>query len=108
LGTDEHAVWSRVLRTETSDRNPYAIPIIGLSLGFADRDSKYALSSAQRSLTALHRQLGKDFGYKPIGTVAELRAAVAKARAWWDTEGKAQYTFDYIEKNLVQAKSPAK
>ncbi|HKB03621.1 MAG TPA: hypothetical protein VKD90_15465 [Gemmataceae bacterium] len=107
LGPDEHAVWSQVLWTETSDKNPYAIRIIALSLPFADRDSKYALSSAQRSLTALRRQLGKDFGYKPGGTEADLRAAVAKARAWWDTEGKATYTFDNIEKKLVPTGAPA-
>jgi hypothetical protein len=105
LGPDDHAVWSRVLWTETSDRNPYAIPIIALSLPFVDRDSKYALSMGQRSLTALRRQLGKEFGYKPGGTEADLRAAIAKARAWWEAEGKATYTFDNIERNLMRDKA---
>jgi hypothetical protein len=107
LGPEDHAAWSIVMSGEKSDKNPYAIPIIGLSLPFVDRDSKYALSRAQRSLTALRRQLGKDFGYKPGGTEAELRAAVGKARAWWEAEGKGRYTFDYIEMNLVPGKRPA-
>jgi hypothetical protein len=108
LGPDDHAAWWIVMWGEKSDRNPYAIPIIALSLPFVDRDGKHALSSAQRSLTALRRQLGKEFGYKPGGTEADLRAAIAKARAWWDAEGKATYTFDYIEKNLVPAKAAGK
>jgi hypothetical protein len=37
------------------------------------------------------------------GTEAGRLAAIKKAQSWWNTEGKATYTFDYIEAKRAPA-----
>lgn len=88
--------------------HPYAVPFLGLALHrtentgarYIDGDT-VPFSRADTACEALQRQTGKDFGYRPAAPAAERLAAIAKARAWWDAEGKAAYTFDAIDARRV-------
>jgi hypothetical protein len=94
-------IWSAVVYST----NPYAIPNIGLAL---EKGRGVYANAVGEACYVLQFQVKKDFGYKRDGTEEERTAAIQKARKWWDDEGKAKYTFDYIEKNLVPAKDPKK
>lgn len=104
------AVWADVVNSGQAEKNPYAIPILGLVLGqtektgsrYIDKVGAQPFSSADKATEYLQKQVSKDFGYRPAGTAEERAAAIAKAQKWWDDEGKAKYTFDYIEKEMVK------
>lgn len=99
-------VWADVINSGKAGTNSFAIPILPLALGYVDTISSQPLQYPERAVALLQQQTEKDFGYKPRGTEAERRTAIRKAQQWWDHEGKAKYTFDYIEKHLIPAKRP--
>lgn len=99
------------------NKHPYAIPLQGLVLAqtristvrWVGKPAKeQPISSADAAIVLLQEQTGKDFGYKIEGTAAERAEAIKRAQKWWDDEGKAKYTFDYIEKNMVKKETPKK
>ncbi len=99
------------------NKHPYAIPLQGLvlaqtrisSVRWVGKPAKeQPISSADAAIVLLQEQTGKDFGYKVEGTAAERAEAIKLAQKWWDDEGKAKYTFDYIEKNMVKKETPKK
>jgi hypothetical protein len=90
--------------------NPYAIPILGLALDQSEPTGSRSIENGEQSFPyadesceMLQTQVGKDFGYVRNGTAEERLAAIKKAQAWWDAEGKTNYTFDYIEKEMISA-----
>lgn len=97
-------------------RQPYVIPILGRVL--ADTKTAFTRSDgngksqpysyADDACERLQNLTGKDFGYKSDGPPAERQAAIKKAHKWWADEGRAKYTFDYIEKNLIPARKRGK
>jgi hypothetical protein len=112
-GPGDGAVWACAVNSGVAGTNPYAIPILGLALaqtentgGRAVGNESQSFSNADKACELLQKQIGKDFGYKPDGTAVERLAALQKAKSWWDAEGKAKYSFDSIEKNMVPAKAP--
>jgi hypothetical protein len=108
-------VWAAVINSGQAETNPYALPFLGLALGQTETTGNrfvagvggQSFSHADLAAECLQKQLGKDFGYRVAGSEEERRAAIRQARQWWYTEGKAKYTFNAIEKNLIPAKSPA-
>jgi hypothetical protein len=112
-GPGSGAVWAAVVNSGKAGTNPYAIPILGLAIGQTEKTgSRYvgkvgaqSFSYADTAVEYLQKQVDKDFGYKTGGTEEERSAAIRKAQEWWDAEGKAKYTFDFIEKHLA-AKPP--
>ena len=108
---DSHndAVWRAVVDSPEAGSNPFAIPILGRGLTIGERRTfNGTITYGERACEQLQKQTKKDFGYSRTGTAEERAAAVKKAQAWWADEGKAKYTFDYIEKNLIPAKEPKK
>jgi hypothetical protein len=106
-GPSGGAVWSCVVNSGTAKTNPYAIPILGLALDQTENTGSRTVENGTQSFSyadtateSFQKQVGKDFGYKSAGTAQERLAAIKKAGTWWEAEGKAKYTFDYIEKNL--------
>lgn len=105
-----------ILGTVASNRwgakDPFAVPILALALGQTEMTGGRYIGGATRAFStadavceSLQKQVGKDFGYDPAAPEAERLAAVAKARAWWDAEGRGKYTFESIEEST--ARSPA-
>jgi hypothetical protein len=101
-GPGTGAVWACAVNSGVAGTNPYAIPILGLAL---DQTDGWA-DTAETACELLQKQVGKDFGYRRNGTAGERLAAIKKSQAWWDAEGKAKYSFDYIEKEMVPADAP--
>src|ERR1043166_5067225 len=97
VGPAAGAVWSCVVQSEAARTNPYAIPIFSMALtqtqeigsrivdGSAE-SQRYSL--AEVAVEALQKQLAKDFGYRPNGTIEERRNAVLAAQRWWAAERK--------------------
>lgn len=109
VGPGEGAVWSHAANSGEAATNPYAIPILGLALARTENTGSRGVESGVQSFSVadtacerLQKQVGKDFGYNRNGTAAERRAAIEKARAWWEAEGRAKYTFDSIEADLAK------
>jgi hypothetical protein len=108
-GPGEGAVWACVVNSGKADKNPFAIPVLGLAIGqtkdtgsrSVDGAGGQSFSYADTAIEHLQKQVGKDFGYKRAGTAEERMAAIRKAQQWWDEEGKAKYTFDYIGTNMM-------
>ena len=105
-----------ILGTVASNRwgakEPFTVPILALALGQTEMTGSGYFGGAMRSFSTadaacekLQKQVGMDFGYDPAAPAANRLAAVAKARAWWDAEGKGKYTYDSIEKSA--ARGPA-
>ncbi len=90
---------------------PYAIPLLGLALSrtqhfvnryINEKVGSQSFSTADVATEYLQKLTGQDFGYRVEGTDKEREAAIERAQKWWADEGKAKYTFDYIEQNLVK------
>jgi hypothetical protein len=101
------------VESAVANANPYAIPILGLALDQSEKTGSrrgnngvHSCSCVGRGCKLFQELVGQDFGYRPNGTDAEQLAAIKKARAWWDAEGKAKYSFDYIEREVVPANAP--
>ena len=111
-GLGSRGVLGTVVSNRWGANDPFAVPFLGLALGqtemtggrYIDGTTRL-FSSADSACEKLQKQVGKDFGYDPAAPAAERLAAVAKARAWWDAEGKGKYTFEFIEKST--ARGPA-
>ncbi len=113
MGPGDGAVWACVVNSGVAGTNPYAIPILGLALDLTENagsrwvaDGAQSFSCADTACELLQKQVGKDFGYRRAGTAVERLAAIKKAQDWWDAEGKAQYSFDYIEAELIPTNAP--
>jgi hypothetical protein len=104
----EQPVWMSVAGSGVAAKNPYAIPILPLGLSHENRITSEPLQWAEQSLRLLQKHVGQDFGYKANAPEDDRRAALRKGQEWWQSEGKAKYTFDYIEKNLLPAKPGGK
>ncbi len=105
-------VWAHAVSSREAGTNPYAIPILGLALdrtGYVGshriQDNSLEYSSADTACEKFQKQVGKDFEHRNDGLASDRLAAIKKAQAWWDDEGKAKYCFDYIEKEMVPANS---
>lgn len=112
-GPETGAVWSCVVNSGAG--SPYAIPILGLALDQTKITGSRSVESGVQSFSyadtaceLLQKLVGKDFGYDRNGTSAERLAAIKRAHDWWNAEGEAKYSFDYIEKRLVRADAPAR
>ena len=93
--------WGSVVEGAKATKTPMVIPFLGMGLTEANAD-------AERLVYQLQLLTGKDFGYDFYGKAEEKPAAIKRAQKWWDDEGKAKYTFDYIEKNMVKKETPKK
>ena len=93
--------WGSVVEGAKATKTPMVIPFLGMGLTDANAD-------AERLVYQLQLFTGKDFGYDFYGKAEEKPAAIKRAQKWWDDEGKAKYTFDYIEKNMVKKETPKK
>lgn len=107
-GLGSRGVLGTVVSNRWGANDPFAVPILALALGRTEMTggryiggATLPFSHADEAYEKLQRQVGKDFGYDPAAPVAERLAAVTKARAWWDAEGKGKYTFESIEKNTA-------
>jgi len=112
-GPGNGAVWACAVNSGVAGTNPYAIPILGLALDQTSnagsgwgQNGAQSFSYADKACELFQKQVGKDFGYRRNGTPPERLAAIEDAQAWWDAEGKAKYSFDYIEKEMVPANAP--
>jgi hypothetical protein len=112
-GPGNGAVWACVVNSGVAGTDPYAIPVLALALGQTENtgsrgagNGSQSFSYADSACELLQKQVGKDFGYRRDGTAEERLTAIKKAKAWWDAEGEAKYTFDYIEKNMVPVSAP--
>ncbi|HJT35828.1 MAG TPA: hypothetical protein VJ783_27615 [Pirellulales bacterium] len=112
-GAGAGAVWACAVNSAVAGANPYAIPILGLALDQTEntgsrlvKGGAQSFSYADTACEQLQEQIGKDFGYKRNGTSAERLAAIKKAQGWWRAEGKAKYSFDYIEREMVAGGAP--
>ncbi len=95
-------LWGSVMHSAGHAKNPFAIPF--LVHGF----NEPWLADSHRAVYYLQELTAKDFGYK-VDDKPEGRAeAIKRAQKWWNDEGKAKYTFDYIEKNMVKKETPKK
>jgi hypothetical protein len=102
-------VWHALLNSGQADKTPYAIPALGLALSQTQNTGSrhnegggQQFSPADVATEFLQKQSGVDFGYWR-GDPAEKRAAgIRRAQKWWADEGKAKYTFDYIENHLLK------
>ncbi|MBX9624444.1 MAG: hypothetical protein K2X82_11600 [Gemmataceae bacterium] len=112
-GDPRPATWVCVVHSGRADKSPYAIPLLGLGVEQAEAvaaaapDEPVPPADVARAVGHLQTQTGVDFGYKWEGTAEERAAAIKRAQSWWAEKGKAKYTFDFIEENLVK-KPPAK
>jgi len=113
---NEGKAWGRhayVLRSlvnaSRAQSSPYAIPLLGMALSdkemtgsrwINEKIGGQSFSKADQATEYLQMLTGTDFGYHVDGTSAERIAAIERAQKWWTDEGKAKYTFDYIEKNM--------
>lgn len=111
-GLGSRGVLGTVVSNRWGANDPFAVPFLALALGQTEMTGAQYIggktrpfSSADTACEKLQKQVGRDFGYDPAAPVAERLAAVAKARAWWDAEGEAKYTFESIEK--ATARKPA-
>lgn len=91
--------------------SPFAIPLLGMALSDTEvKGSRWineeiggqSFSKADQATEYLQKLTGVEFGYLVEGTQAERRAAIELAQKWWTEKGKAQYTFDYIERNMAK------
>jgi hypothetical protein len=80
-------------------RAALAILTLALPLGVLRAETPPAPDALSEAYYAAERNL-------QAGKEAALRAAIAKARAWWEADGNATYTFDNIERNLMRDKAP--
>jgi len=110
-------VWSTVVGNAMYEKSPYTIPFLGLALTETQQTGvrwvgnpgmAQPYSAADTAAGLLQLRTGQDLGYKMEGTADERKAAIERARAWWEKEGKAKYTFDSIEKNLLKKPDPKK
>lgn len=104
------AVWAAVVSSSEADTNPYAIPILGIALGHTQitgsrwvKDASQPFSYADSACEHFQKQVGRDFGYRAENNQEERLAAIQKAQTWWNESGKAEYTFDAIEKKKMAA-----
>jgi hypothetical protein len=97
---------------------PWAVPALAMALDRTEitgsrsvaglNEQAQSFSLADSAAEQLQRVTGTDFGYRPPASAQERLAAIAKARAWWAREGRAQYSFDRIEALIAErAKSPS-
>lgn len=113
-GAGAGAVWACVVNSAVAGANPYAIPILGLALNQTGNTGSrlveggaQSFSYADRACEQLQEQTGKEFGYTRNDTSAARLAAIKKAQGWWSAKGKAKYSFDYIERDMVAGGCPA-
>jgi hypothetical protein len=104
------SVLGSLINSRSAQTSPYAIPLLGMALNQTSNSGSrwinekvggQSFSKADQATEYLQKQTGIEFGYRVDGTPAERAAAIERAQKWWSDEGKAKYTFDYIEKNLI-------
>ena len=94
-------------RSVEAAKVPYAIPILGVALNRTEVrviqrfPEKETFSPAELATEFLQIQTGVDFGYSARAPEPQRAAAIKKAQQWWAAEGKAKYTLDYIEKEMM-------
>jgi len=104
-------VLGSLVNAKKAQTSPFAIPLLGMALADAEPTGSrwinekiggQSFSKADRATEYLQKQTGLDFGYRVDGSPQQRAAAIHRAQKWWADEGKAKYTFDYIENNLVK------
>jgi hypothetical protein len=97
-------VYAAVVRSRTAATCPWAIPTLALALKDTELSGSRSLEGvdsqpfalADNAAERLQDLTGVAFGYRPEGSVEERLAAIERARAWWEAEGRERYTFDFI------------
>ncbi|HEX6198951.1 MAG TPA: hypothetical protein VF150_01720, partial [Thermoanaerobaculia bacterium] len=110
LGPGTARVYPAVVRSGSAATCPWAIPTLGLALKDTEMNGSRHLegvggqpaSLADEAAERLQDLTGVDFGYHPAGSEEERLAAIERAWAWWEAEGRERYTFDAIA-TLVEA-----
>jgi hypothetical protein len=109
-GSDASLLGS-LLNAPNAKKSPLAIPLLGLALSETtvtgsrwvnETIGGQSVSKADQAAEFLQKQTGIEFGYRVEGTPQERTAAIERAQKWWAEEGRAKYSFDYIEGNLIQ------
>jgi len=104
-------VLGSLVNAKKAQTSPFAIPLLGMALADAkptgsrwvnEKIGGQSFSKADQTTEYLQKQTGLDFGYRVDGSSQERAAAIQRARKWWTDEGKAKFTFDYIENNLIK------
>ena len=98
-----------LLNSPKAEASPFAIPLLGMALSHTrNSGSRYvnenvgsqSFCTADKAAEYLQLQTGQDFGYSREGTQEERTSAIDRAQKWWASEGKAKYTFDFIETHI--------
>lgn len=106
-------VWPALVICHDATKTPYMIPGLGLALGHTKQSgSRYInekigsqnFSIADKATQYLQELTKVNFGYRVEGSEQERLTAMKKAEKWWAEEGKAKYTFEYIEREMVKEK----
>jgi hypothetical protein len=106
-------VWPALVNCHDVTKTPYTIPGLGLALAQTKQTgSRYIneivgaqnFSYADKATQSLQELTKFDFGYRVDGSEQERMTAIKKAQQWWADEGKAKYTFEYIEREMVKEK----
>jgi hypothetical protein len=106
-------VWPALVNCHDATKTPFMIPGLGLALGHTERTGSRFInekngaqdfSIADKSTQYLQELTKVDFGYRVEDSEAERMAAIKKSQKWWAETGKAKYTFDYIEKEMLKGK----
>ncbi|MBN9522550.1 hypothetical protein J0H58_29185 [bacterium] len=106
-------VMNQVVRDGGYGRSRFVIPFLGLALGHTAPSGSRAVgnagmiqsfSPADNAVECLQRFTGQDFGYKQEGAAEERAAAIRRAAAWWEREGRAANTFERIERAAADRK----
>ena len=107
-GPGAGAIWACVVNSGVAGKNPYAIPILGLALHHTKntgsrwtKSGGQSFSDSDSACELLQKQVPTSFGYQVESTAAERLAAIKKAQACWEKEGKAKYSCDYIEREMT-------
>jgi hypothetical protein len=100
-----------LINAKKAQTSPFAIPLLGMALADAEltggrwineQIGGQSFSKADLATEYLQKQIAHDFGYRVDGSPEDRAAAIQRAQKWWADEGKAKYTFDYIETNLLK------
>jgi len=105
------SILGSLINARKAQTSPYAIPLLGMALRDTEMSGSrwvnekiggQSFSKADKATEYLQQQTGVEFGYRADGTKGERIAAIQRAQKWWAEKGEAQYTFDYIERNMAK------
>jgi hypothetical protein len=107
----EGCMWPALVNCHDATKTPYMIPGLAVALRQTKQSgSRYVsekvgsqnFSYADKAAQYLQELTKVNFGYRIEGSEEERLTAIKKAQKWWAEEGKAKYTFEYIEREMAK------